>query len=166
MQSEGSIGESHGETAALEAQRVGLHQLARWFLPWILAGVLVVIGLVGLWGASLAAETAGSEAGDMSGLGFATAGLALVALVWLLRAAFDGVSLALFVDDDTSLVVLVGVLAALTLGGMMVAARTGSHALQHAGYALAAASIVLIGANLKHYFDRRERRRAANDGAG
>lgn len=140
--------------AAVEAQRVPFSDVARWFAPWILAGVLALIFAAGLWCASSAADT-GAYA-----IGLAAAALAFLALLWELGAALGpGIGNPLagsLVDDDTSLVVLLALLIVMAVGGLILAARAPSPAASGAGYGLFIFGLVFICANLKHYFDRRE----------
>jgi membrane protease YdiL (CAAX protease family) len=142
--------------AEVEAQRVPASEVARWFVPWILAAVLILVLLGSLWCASSAADD-GTYA-----IGLVGAALALIALIWELRAAFgDGIgslSAHWLVDDETSLVVLAAILTVLALGGLILAASGASVAASGTGYGLCLFAIVVIAANLKHYFDRRETR--------
>lgn len=138
----------------VESRRVAFSDVARWFAPWILAGVLVLVFAGGLWCASAATDD-GTYAS-----GLVTALLALLALIWELRAALDSglgdIPSRLLVDDDTSLVVLVALLVVLAVGGLLLAARSPNVAASGAGYGLFVFGLVFIFANLKHYFDRRD----------
>jgi hypothetical protein len=155
MVDEPSDAERQARIAEVEARRVPVGEVARWFAPWILAGVLLIVFLAGLWCASAATDD-GTYA-----VGLAAAGLALAALVWELATALGGglgsLSARLLVEDETSLVVLVVLLSALALGGLVLAARGASVAASGAGYGLCLFGIAFVFANLKHYFDRRER---------
>lgn len=142
--------------AEVEAHRVPLAQVARWFAPWILAGLLMIVFLGGLWCASAATDS------ETYAVGLAAAALALAASVWELATALAGrlgsISDRFLVEDETSLVVLVALLVVLALGGLVLAARSPSAAASGAGYGLFLFAIVLVFANLKHYFDIGERR--------
>ena len=141
--------------AEVEARRVPVAEVARWFAPWVLAGILLIVFFGGLWCASAAADD-GTYA-----VGLAAAAMALAALVWELLTAPGGglgsLSGWFMVEDETSLAVLLALLTALALGGLMLAARSASVAASGAGYGLFLFAIVFSFANLKHYFDGRER---------
>jgi hypothetical protein len=136
-------------------QRVPLVQVWRWIAPGVFCVVLIVIAFLGLWSASGAAD-GGTEA-----VGFATAGLALIALGWGLKAQFDQRLWPPLVSHGDSLVVLSGILTALAIIGLVVAARGEGVTLTGAGYALFILSVALIYLNLRHYFDCREDMRDA-----
>lgn len=140
--------------AEVESHRVPLGEVARWFAPWILAGVLVLVFAGGLWSASDAVDD-GTYA-----VGLAAALLALLALIWELRAALGSglgdVASRLLVDDEASLIVLIALFVVLALGGLVLAARSPSVAASGAGYGLFGFGLVFVFANLKHYFDRRD----------
>ncbi len=147
--------ERRARIAEIEAQRVAPGELARWFWPWALSGILVAIVLAGLWCASRAVDD-GTYA-----VGLAAAALALASLVWELGAVLGGrlgggFAAHFLVDGAESLVVLIVLMAVLALGGLMLAARVPSGAASGAGYGLCLFGIVFDFANLKHYFDRRE----------
>lgn len=140
----------------IEARRVPLGDVARWFAPWILAGILVVVIVAGLWCASSAVDDA------TYAIGIAAAALAFLALLWELVRALGpeggGGAFAIWsIEDETSLGILIAVLAILAVGGLVLAATVDSAAANGAGYGLFAFGLVFIFANLKHYFDRRER---------
>jgi hypothetical protein len=135
-------------------ERVGWSELGRWLAPWLLGGLLAAIAVLGL----LAASRAQDE--GIYALGFATAGLALLALSWEVKSACDGGTAGLpplLVEDGATLVVLVAVLAVLAVCGLLLAARSREAAIEVAGYALFGAGLLFAGFNLKHYFDWRER---------
>jgi hypothetical protein len=143
------------ETSSLARQNalpqpVPLVQVWRWIAPGVFCVVLMVIVFLGLRSASGAAD-GGTEA-----VGFATAGLALIALGWGLKAQFDQAQWSPLVSRGDSLVVLSGILAVLAIIGLMVAARGAGVTLTSAGYALFIVSVALICLNLRHYFDCRE----------
>jgi small-conductance mechanosensitive channel len=144
----------HRRRAAM-AEHVGWDDLMRWVAPWLLGAALAAAGLAGLFAASRAR-------GEATGtLGFVTAGMALLALAWQVKRACDGraaYGLApLLVDDATSLVVLVALLAAEAVVGLVLAARAAQAALQTTGYALFGFGLVFIFWNVKHFFDAQER---------
>lgn len=138
----------------VESHRVALSEVARWFAPWILAGVLVLVFAGGLWCSSAATDDGTYAFGLLAAL------LALLALVWELGMALGpglgNVASRLLVDDDTSLLILVALLVVLAVGGLVLAARSPSVAASGAGYGLFVFGLVFIFANLKHYFDRRD----------
>ena len=140
--------------AEIEARRVPWSEVSRWIAPWLLAALLVIACLGGLWCASAAAD-AGTYA-----VGLAGAVLAFAALVWQLRLALGNEPLRLterlLVHNLDSLVVLIALLVVLALGGLVLAARGPSAATSGAGYGLCLFAVVFIFANLKHYFDRHE----------
>lgn len=139
----------------IAARRVPLGDVARWFAPWILAGVLVLVIFAGLWCASSAGDDA------TYAIGIAAAALAFLALLWQLFAALGsgtGGAFAIWsVEDETSLGILIAVLTVLSVVGLVLAATVDSTAVNGAGYGLFVFGLVFIFANLKHYFDRRER---------
>jgi hypothetical protein len=141
--------------AEVESRRVALGEVARWFAPWLLAGVLVLIFAGGLWCASSAVDD-GAYA-----VGLAAALFALLALIWELVAAqgsgFGDIAAPLLVDDETSLIVLIALFTVLALFGLVLAARSPSVAASGAGYGLFVFGVAFIFANLKYYFDRRDR---------
>jgi len=140
--------------AEVEAHRVPLNEVLRWFVPWLVAAILVVVCLGALWCASSASDDLTYSIGLLGAL------LALVALAWEGVAALSGgigdLSLRGLVDDDLSLVVLIVLLVGLALLGLILAARGPSPTASGVGYGLCIFSIVFAFANLKHYFDRRE----------
>lgn len=136
---------------------VPLAEVWRWIAPGVIGIALVFVFFFGLWSASRATD------GGTEGVGFAAAGLALIALGWMLKAQFDGGPPALLVSDGASLVVLAGVLTALGIGGLVLAARGQGVTLPSAGYGMFLVSIAAIFYNLRHYFDCRDRSRAARD---
>jgi len=143
------------ETSSLARQNalpqpVPLAQVWRWIAPGVVCVVLVVIVFLGLSSASGAAD-GGTEA-----IGFAVAGLALIALGWGLKAQFDQRLFSPLVSRGDSLVVLSGILTALAIIGLVVAARGEGVTLTSAGYALFIVSVALICLNLRHYFDCRD----------
>ena len=147
--------QSRSRMKEVESRRVPLDEVARWFAPWVLAGVLVVVLFAGLWCASSAGDDA------TYAIGIAAAALAFLALLWELAAALGlggGVAFAIWsIEEATSLGILVAVLAVLAVGGLVLAASSDSAAANGAGYGLFVFGLVFIFANLKHYFDRRER---------
>ncbi|HEY3918872.1 MAG TPA: hypothetical protein VGL83_13820 [Stellaceae bacterium] len=141
--------------AEVEARRVALGDIARWFAPWILAGILIMVFIGGLWCAS-SADDVGTDT-----VGYIAAVLALAALIWQLGVALSGRPIIAagdrwLVEDETSIVVLIALLVVMAVIGLVLAARADSVAASGAGYGLCLFGIVFIFANLKHYFDRRE----------
>src|SRR5262249_15378301 len=137
--------------AQVAAQRVPLSEIWRWIAPWIRGAVLVIVFLLGLIGASGAADD-GTYA-----VGFIAAALALAGLVWQMHAALAGSEMpSLFVEEPEPLVILSALLAALAVIGIVMAARSDSIAVSGTGYALCALAIIFVFANVKHYFDRQE----------
>ena len=146
--------EMRARIAEVEAQRVPVSEIVGWFVPWLIAAILVVVCLGALWCASSASD-------DLTySLGLIGALLALVALIWEGLAALSGrigdFSLQMLVDDDVSMVVLMVLLIVLALLGLILAARGPSPTANGVGYGLFIFSIVFAFANLKHYFDRLE----------
>src|SRR5579875_1775616 len=143
--------ERQSRLAEIEARRVPLGEVASWFAPWILAGILAVVLVAGLWCASSATDAGGYA------VGLAAAALAFLALLWELATALGRGGSAAFaiwsVEDETSLVVLIVLLAILAVGGLVLAARSDGAAASGAGYGLLVFGLVFIFANLKHYFD-------------
>jgi hypothetical protein len=140
--------------AEVEAQRVPVNEVLSWFVPWLVAAVLVVVCLGALWCASGASD-------DLTyAIGLIGALLALIAVIWEGMAALSGrmedLSLQVLVDDDISLVVLIVLLGILALGGLILAARGPSPTANGVGYGLCIFGVVFAFANLKHYFDRLE----------
>ena len=64
---------------------VGLHELYRWFAPWVSGLLLVIAALLGLFTASAAQDAGSFDAG------FVTFGLAIFALARGIKNYFDGV---------------------------------------------------------------------------
>jgi len=116
-----------------------LSVIQQWFAPWLVGAALCLAFLLGLWMASRAADAATTI------LGFALAGLALVALVP-----------TIFVETAEGLAVLVTLLGGLAVGGLILAARSPSPSLESTGYALFFIALGLIFWNMKHHFDRRD----------
>ena len=149
--------EMRARIAEVEAQRIPVNEVVSWFIPWLIAAILVVVCLGALWCASRASD-------DLTySLGLIGALLALVALIWEGLAALAGRisewSLQTLVDDELSLVVLMVLLVVLALIGLILAARGPSPTANGVGYGLVIFSIVFAFANLKHYFDRLESNR-------
>jgi hypothetical protein len=144
------------EHGLVARERIGWQEVGRWAAPWITGALLMAVALLGLFTAS--------RAGDAGAylLGFSAAGLALLALAWLVKRACDGeprpAALPVLVEDAAALVILIVVLAALAVLGLLLAARAREATVETTGYALFASGIGFIFWNLKHYFDARERR--------
>lgn len=141
---------------SLPPDRVAPGELWRWAAPWLLGALLVVVALLGLFTASRAQDE-GAYA-----VGFVTAGLAVLALAWRIRRAFDGAAprtpLPVLVDEPVALAIVVVALAVLAVVGLLLAARSNEAVVAAVGYALFGFSLVFLFWNLKHYFDGRERR--------
>ncbi|MBU6507458.1 MAG: hypothetical protein KGQ82_08160 [Alphaproteobacteria bacterium] len=139
------------EAATRRAQRVPLRGIWIWIAPWLAGALLGGAALLGVFTAS------GAHDGDTYAVGLFTAGLALVALVWLVKRSVDGPargwSFDLLVEQPESLLVLIALLAAIGIGGLFLAADTRGAA-ELAGYALFVVCLVLVAWNLKHYYDR------------
>jgi hypothetical protein len=131
--------------------RVSGAELLSWISPWLIGAVLALAFVLGLVMASEASDDASAA------LGFATAAVALLGLVWDLNAALDGMRISLFVESEAALQVLLVLLGALAIGGLILAARGPSFAVASSGYALFIAALAFAFLNLKHYFDRRDR---------
>jgi hypothetical protein len=149
-------GDEHGRSRApASEERVGSRELWRWFAPWLGGAALVALGLLGLFVASRAGDDA-TYAG-----GFAAAAIAALTLAWRIRAGFEGrpsiAASALLVDEGDALLVLLAVLVVLGLLGLLLAARSEEPMATYGGYGLFAGALVVIFANIKHYFDRQER---------
>lgn len=129
---------------------VAFAQLWRWVAPGIGAVILSVAFVLGLWTAS------GATNSGTGAIGFGAAALALIAIAWGLKAYFDGSAFSLLVETSEALVLLAGLLSALAIAGLALAARSADFAARSAGYALFVASVALVFWNIKHYFDCRD----------
>jgi CDP-diglyceride synthetase len=141
----------HQDTAPIE--RVGLGEVWRWLAPWLLGAFLAGAAFLGFYAASRAQDD-GTYI-----LGFVTAGLAFLMLIWRVKLALDGRGSAapVLVDEASALVIVIALLAILAVGGLVLAARGGAVMLQAVGYALFVFCLAFIFGNVKHYFDQRER---------
>lgn len=139
------------EAARRHAQRMPLRDIWQWIAPWLLGGLLGCASLLGFFTAS------GAHGADTYVIGFITAGLALLALVWLVKHACDrpapGLPLDILVDRPESLLLLIAVLSAIAVGGLFLAAEARGAA-ESAGYALFVVCLIVVGWNLKHYYDQ------------
>jgi hypothetical protein len=148
--------ERQARIAELQAQSVPLNEIGRWYAPWALAVLLVVVFLGALWTASAATDNTGYVIGLIGAL------VALGALIWELELVLSGRTATLgsrfVVEDEVSLLVLIAVLFILALAGLVLAADSASPATNGAGYGLALFCAVFIFLNIKHYFDARETR--------
>src|SRR5690348_9363041 len=139
------------EARARRARRVPLRDIWNWIAPWLLGVLLGCASLLGFLTAS------GAHGPETYAAGLFTAGLALVALVWLVKLACDrpprGWPLDILVERPESLVLLIALLSAIGVGGLFLAAYTHG-SVQPAGYALFVVCLIFIGWNLKHYYDR------------
>jgi CDP-diglyceride synthetase len=144
----------HDQTSPA-GDRIPIGELWRWLAPWLLGAFLIGAALLGLLTASRAQDDATYL------LGFITAGVALLMLVWRVKTAIEGGGAVapVLVDDPAALVIAIGLLAALAVGGLLLAARSGAAAPEAVGYGLFGFCLVFIFANLKHYFDGRDRDR-------
>ena len=156
QEANGAAMDAMSEEGSPARERVGWQELGRWAAPWLAGALLMAAALLGLFTASRARD-AGAYA-----MGFATAGLALLGLAWLVRRACDSetrlAALPVLVEDAAALIVLVALLAALAVLGLVLAARAREPMLETTGYALFSFGLVFIFWNLKHYFDAREHR--------
>lgn len=143
------------ETAARHARRVPLRDIWDWIAPWLLG---VLLGCASLFGFLTAS---GARGPDTYVAGLITAGLALIALIWLVKQACDrpmhGRPFDILVERPESLVLLIALLSALGVGGLFLAADAHGAA-EPAGYALFIVCLIFIGWNLKHHYDRTDSR--------
>lgn len=143
------------ENAARRARRVPLRDIWTWIAPWLLGVLLGCASLLGL----VTASSAGGQ--DTYAAGLITAGLAFVALVWLVKHACDrparGWLFDIFVERPESLALLIALLSAIGVGGLFLAADAHGAA-GSAGYTLFVACLIVIGWNLKHHYDRMDSR--------
>lgn len=139
------------EAAERRRHRVPLHEIWTWIMPWLTGALLAGAALLGVLTASHA------RGRDTYVVGLAVAGLALVALVGLVKRFVDGSAedrpLDILVDRPESLLLLIALLIAIGIGGLFLAADAHGAAAS-AGYALFVVCLVLIAWNLKHYYDR------------
>ena len=139
------------EAARRRARRMPLRDIWQWIAPWLLGVLLGCASLLGFFTASVARGT------DTDVIGFITAGLALLALIWLVKHACDrpapSLPLDILVDRPESLLLLTAVLSAIAVGGLFLAAKARGAA-ESAGYALFVVCLIVIGWNLKHYYDQ------------
>jgi hypothetical protein len=137
-------------TAGRSAQRVPLKDIGRWIAPWFAGVLLAGATLLGFFTAS------GAEGPDTYAAGLVTAGLALVALGWLVKGTFDERTvrwpLEFLVERPESLLLLIALLVAIGIGGLFLAADARGAA-ETAGYALFIVCLLVIAWNLKHYYD-------------
>ena len=137
----------------------GFRELYRWFAPWFCGACLVAVALYGLLSAR-----SGSGAG-MTAAGLATSAVAVAALFFGLKNYWDGASVGLcapmLVEGQIALVIVVILMTGLAVAGLLLAADAVDGVWRYIGYALFVASLLVIAANLKHYFDARD---AAADG--
>ncbi|MGH7000847.1 MAG: hypothetical protein ACREEA_05015 [Stellaceae bacterium] len=139
------------EAAARRARRVPLRDIWSWIAPWLLGVLLGCASLLGFLTAS------GARAPDTYAAGLFTAGLALVALIWLVKQACvhpaPGWPFDILVERPESLLLLIALLSAIGVGGLFLAAGARGAA-ESAGYALFVVCLVFIGWNLKRHYDR------------
>ena len=139
------------EAAARRAQRVPLRDIWSWIAPWLLGVLLGCASLLGFLTAS------GARGPDTYAVGLFTAGLALVALIWLVKHAVDHPAhdwpFDISVERPESLVLLIALLSAIGIGGLFLAADAHGAA-ESVGYALFVVCLVFIGWNLKRHYDR------------
>lgn len=142
-------GPSPGAETGLRPVPAG--QVWRWVGPGVVGVVLVGVFFLGLWAASRATAP-GSHA-----IGFAAAGLAVIALGWELKACYDGtLKLSPLVDTAEALVLLVGILAFLGVAGLVLAATNRDLTVASSGFTFFLLGVALIFLNVKHYFDRKD----------
>jgi len=161
MRDDSGLGEPAADARSKTRPRaVALHELYLWIAPWLSGVLLVIAALLGLFTASQASLSAG----------LVTTGLVLLALALGLKRYFDGASPSLwpgtFVNDAGALLVLIVLLAVVAILGLILAARAQAPVWEYAGYGFCGASLAVIAANLKHYFDWQDRKgdRAKADG--
>ena len=139
------------ESARRRTRRMPLREIWQWIAPWLLGVLLGCASLLGFFTAS------GAPGADTYVIGFTTAGLALLALIWLVKRACDrstpDLPLDILVDRSESLLLLIAVLSAAAVGGLFLAAKARGAA-ESAGYALFVVCLIVIGWNLKHYYDQ------------
>ena len=139
------------EATARRARRVPLRDIWNWIAPWLSGALLGCASLLGFFTAS------GARGADTYAAGLFTAGLALVALIWLVKWACDrpvhDFPFDILVERSESLLLLVALLIAIGIGGLFLAADTHGAA-RSAGYALFVVCLIFIGWNLKHHYDR------------
>ena len=139
------------EAAEKRKQRVPLHEIWTWIMPWLTGVLLASATLLGFLTASHA------DSRDTYAVGLVVAGLAFIALVLLVKRCADGSAkewpLDILVDRPESLLLLVALLVAIGIGGLFLAAHGRGTAVS-AGYALFVVCLLLIAWNLKHYYDR------------
>jgi len=143
------------EVTARRARRVPLRDIWNWIAPWLLGVLLGCASLLGFLTAS------GARGADAYAAGLFTAGLALVALIWLVKWACDrparGLPFDIFVERPESLLLLIALLTAVGVGGLFLAADARGAA-ESVGYALFVVCLVFIGWNLKHHYDQLDSR--------
>ncbi len=147
--------EGRTDNSGIVASRVNWKDLCAWFAPWAIGAVLIGAFLLGLWTASDAHDNGTYAAGMIA------AGLALIGLAWDLKAYLDGTLPTILVDTAEALLILEGLLVALALGGLILAAEGEGSALREIGEALFLVCVGLIFWNMKHYFDHRDHCRSA-----
>jgi len=139
------------KSAGRNVRRVPLKDIGGWIAPWFAGILLASATLLGFFTASGAREP------DTYAAGFVTAGLALVALTWLVKRSFDGQPdrwpVGILVDRPESLLLLIALLLAIGIGGLFLAADARGAA-ETSGYALFVVCLLIIAWNLKHYYDR------------
>jgi|SRR5690348_12216646 len=139
------------EATARRARRVPLRDIWNWIAPWLLG---VLLGCASLFGFLTAS---GARGADTYAAGLLTAGLALLAIIWLVKQACDrpvrGWPFSILVERPESLLLLIALLSALGVGGLFLAADARGAAAP-AGYALFIVCLIFIGWNLKHHYDR------------
>ncbi|HEV2263475.1 MAG TPA: hypothetical protein VGR79_02970 [Stellaceae bacterium] len=139
------------EATARRARRVPLRDIWNWIVPWLLGVLLGCASLLGFLTAS------GARGPDTYAAGLFTAGLALFALIWLVKHVCDhpvrGWPFDILVERPDSLLLLIALLSAIGVGGLFLAADARG-AVESAGYALFVVCLVFIGWNLKHHYDR------------
>lgn len=148
------------EAAARRARRVPLRDIRTWIAPWLAGVLLAGVTLLGFFTADDAQNR------DSYAAGLVTAGLGLVALIWLVKRAVDGPSSDQAPDFVVmrldSLLLLIALLTAVGIGGLFLAADTRG-ATQPAGYALFVVCLAFIARNLKYHYDRTDARRSGGD---
>ena len=139
------------EAAAGHRQRVPLRDIGAWVTPWLVGVLLACATLLGFF---TAADARGP---DTYATGFFTAGLTLIALVWLVKRSCDrptrGWLFDVRIERPESFLLLVVLLTVIGIGGLFLAADAHGAA-ESAGYALFVVCLLFIGWNLKHHYDQ------------
>lgn len=147
------IEQTSGDTSPGDVASV-LHVLA----PWIFYVLLAAAGIIGLFGASFAADSGGQDAGLFCFV------LAIALIAWRIHIQTGGSAdtnwRRLLVSTAEALFLNVAVLAVLSLGVLLCTAGAGGR-LRADGLAFFVCCVVFIFLNIKNYFDQAEASRRA-----